>query len=156
MPKMLYWVWSATMFRYGVAFNRFSIGIKGPNVCQENIPHTSTPSPNPDCHQHDGTGTGNRRTRQCFSTPQLSSVGDGLPTGATSSCLYLLEVEPSVVVCCNSPSVTKVGEFCVLRCRSAHHCCTAPLFAVCGLPVSLHNSCHSPSTSLINELFSPT
>jgi hypothetical protein len=71
-----------------------SIGIKGRNVCQENIPHTSTPLP-PACivdTRQDGSmdsyclrqiltlpsawrnRIGICWTRQCFSTPQLSSV----------------------------------------------------------------------------------
>ncbi len=37
------WTWSATILRSAVVFKRCSIGIKGPKVCQENIPHTITP-----------------------------------------------------------------------------------------------------------------
>jgi hypothetical protein len=65
--------------------------------------------------------------------------------------------QPVVVVCCNSPSVTMTDELWAPRCHSAHHCCTVPLFACSCLRCycSLYNSCRSPSTSLINELFSP-
>ena len=35
----------------------------------------------------------------------------------------------SLLICCNSPFVTRTDKLCVPRCRSAHHCCTALLFA---------------------------
>ena len=87
------------------------------------------------CHQHDTTGTGIHQTTQCFSTLQLSSVGR-ISTGAAPSCFYLIGVEPGVVVCYNSPSVTRINELCALRCGSVHHCCTALLF-VCLWPAVL-------------------
>jgi hypothetical protein len=66
-------------------------------------------------------------SRQCFCTPQLSSVGDCVPTGAASSCFPLIGLEPGVVFCCSCPCVTRIDELCVPRWRSADHCCTGPL-----------------------------
>ncbi len=43
------WTWSATILRQAVVFKRYSIGIKWPKVCQENIPtplyHHHQPEP---------------------------------------------------------------------------------------------------------------
>jgi len=38
------WTCSAAILRKDVAFKRSSIGIKGPKLCQENVPHTITPA----------------------------------------------------------------------------------------------------------------
>lgn len=39
------WSWSGTMFKYAVQFGHSSVGIRGSNVCQENIFHTKWNGP---------------------------------------------------------------------------------------------------------------
>jgi hypothetical protein len=137
---------------------RCSIEITGPNVCQENIPHTITPLWSA-CtfdtatmwpwthtayakswlyHQHDATGTVIRRT-----TPQLSS-GDRVPT----SRFFIFFSDNPVWASAAIARPWQGSASCALRDSLLHTtfvlCHYLP---VCGLPVSLQESCHSPSTS---------
>ena len=120
------------------------IGIKGPKVCQENIPHTITRQPPgwlgpwiyavgakfwPD-HLHASVEIKIHQTRPRFSSLQLSSFGEPVPTAASAFCSWLTEVESNVALCCCSPSTSTFDMLCILRFFSAHHSCTVWLSSV--------------------------
>ena len=58
----------------------------------------------------------------------MSGFGEPVPTASASAlCSWLTEVEPVVVLCCCSPSASRLDVLSIPRCLSALHNCT-----VCG------------------------
>jgi hypothetical protein len=86
-----------------------------------------------------------------FYTPQLSGAGDRVPIGAAYFGYQLTGVEPGVVNCWNTwqrlTSCVFRGAFPLTTDLLLHY------LSVCAPPVSLHNSCHSPSNSHQQAVF---
>ena len=149
------------------------IGIKWPNVCQEKIPNTITP---PACTV-DTRQDGAMDSYCLHQTLTLPSAWRNRNRGLSDQTMFYYlsnvqcwwcPVEPLLLVFSwqewnpvwSSATIALPLQG-PMSCafRDAILYTTDVLrrdFAVGGSPVNLYDSCHSPLTSLINELFSPT
>ena len=153
IPKVFYWIQIRWLGRpnknieLSVMFMKPLIDwYQRAKVCQENIPQTITPPPTTPTslnywyrlgpwihavgakfrpyHLYFSVEIEIHQTRLNFSSLQLSSFGEPVPTAASAFCSWLTEVEPNVVFCCCSPSASRFDVLYILRCFSAHHNCT--------------------------------
>ncbi len=65
---------------------------------------------------------------QLFHSSIIHFFCSHMSTLTLSSCSWLSGVEPSMVLCCCSPSTSRVSELYIQRCPSAHNCCNELLF----------------------------
>ncbi len=170
------WTWSATILRKAVVFKQCSIGTKGPNVCQENIPHIITPPPPAwtvetrqdgsmlSCslcqililHLNVAAEIKTHQTRHGFSNLLLSNFVEPVWIVVSVSCSYLTGAAPGVVFCCWSPSASGFDVLCVQRCILQILVVTSGYLSYCCLSIISNQSAHSPLTSDINKTFSST
>ncbi len=155
-----------------MVFKRYSIGTKGPKVCQENIPHTITPPPAWTAEtSQDGSMLScslrqiltlpseyhqTHQTRQRFSNLLLFNSGESVWIVSSVSCSYLTGVSPGVVFCCWSPSASGFDVLCVQRCILYTLVVTSGYLSYCCLSIISNQSAHSPLNSDINKVFSST
>ncbi len=148
--------------------------LKGPKVCQENIPHTITP-PAPartvetrqdgsmlSCslrqiltlHLNVAAEIETHQTRQRFYNLLLHNFGDAVWIESSVSCSYLSGSAPGVVFCCCSPSVSGFDVFRdgILLTSVVTSC----YLSYCCLSIISNQSVHSPLTSDTNKAFPST
>ncbi len=138
-------------------------------MCQENIPHTITPSPPAwtvetrqdgsmlSCslrqiltlHLNVAAEIKTHQTRQRFSNLLLSNFGESVWIIASVSCSCLTGAAPGVVFCSCSTSASGFDVLCVQRWCSAYLGCNECFFffSYCCLSIISNQSVHSPLTS---------
>lgn len=64
------------------------------------------------------------QSRLCISSFPLSSSDELVPTATSAFCFWLTVMEPDMIFCCCSSSVSRFNMLCIPICFSAHHSCT--------------------------------
>lgn len=119
--------------------------MKGPEVCQQNIPHiiTTLPATWPiDIWMHafmlftpNSTSTiwmslETHQTRKYISNLLFPNFGELVQIRASVFCTSLIGVRPGATFCCCSPTATRLDLLCVERCSSEYLPFTVPSFWV--------------------------
>ncbi len=146
-----------------MAFKRYSIGTKGPKVCQENIPHTITPPPpawtvetrQDPCfhvlyakfwpyHLNVAAEIETHQTRQCFYNLLLSNFGDPVWIVPVFSWQERHPVWSSAVVA----HLLQGSMCCAFRDDILHSLVvTSDYLSYCCLSIIFNPSAHFPLTS---------